>query len=247
MGFFQATNGIDSKANVQVTGSISLTGNINLTNLFATNISASGTISGSNISASNDIVAGNNVYVKGMDTLATGFTSAVNTVVVRSATTGELLAMPSSSFQIPPTVIYDGQTGGTASYDANSTPSISQLMNGVINMFPNTNPMLELDFSTITTDYKVEIISYGTGVNAERMNLQIRTPNTGNGWDGWLTGYYTDVVQSVGYQWITTGNGNTLFNTLGAISRRLDSSSRTLISIDIQLKEIIVHCTNISD
>jgi hypothetical protein len=240
MGLFQATNGIDSKANVQVTGSLSLTGNINATNLFATNISASGTISGSNISASGDII------IQGMDS-APSWTSAINTVVVRNATSGQLFSLATSSFQVPPTVVYDGQTGGTASYDANSTPSISQLMNGVINIFPASNPMLELDFSTITTDYKVEIISYGNGVNAERMNLQIRTPNTGNGWDGWLTGYYTDVAQSVGYQWITTGNGNTLFNTLGAISRRLDSSSRTLISIDIQLKEIIVHCTNISD
>lgn len=240
MGFFQASNGIDSKANVQVTGSISLTGNINATNLFATNISASGTISGSNISASGDIV------IQGMDA-APSWTSAINTVVVRNATSGQLLSLDTGSFQVPPHVVYDGQTGGTASYDASSVPSISQLMNGVINMFPDSNPMLYLDFSGITTDYKVEIISYGNGLNAERMNLQIRTPNTGNGWDGWLTGYYTDVAQSVGYQWITAGNGNTLFNTLGAISRRLDSSSRTLISIDIQLKEIIVHCTNISD
>jgi hypothetical protein len=246
MGFLQASNGIDSKANVQVTGSLSLTGNINSTNLFTTNISASGTISGSNISASNDIVAGGDIFVKGMDA-APSFTSAVNTFVVRSTINGQLFSLATGSFQLPPTVIYDGQTGGTASYDALSTPSISQLMNGVINMFPDNTPMLYLDFSTITTDYKVEIISYGTGINAERMNLQIRTPNTGNGWDGWLTGYYTDVAQSVGYKWITTGNGNTLFNTLGAISRRLDSSSRTLISIDIQLKEIIVHCTNISD
>lgn len=242
MGFFQASNGIDSKANVLITGSL----------FVSTNISASGNITGSNlfasndISASGDVVVGDDIFVKGMES-AGGFTGGVNSIVAISNINGQLFSIPSSSFQIPPTVIYDGQTGGTASYDANSTPSISQLMNGVINMFPNTNPMLELDFSTITTDYKVEIISYGNGVNVERMNLQIRTPNTGNGWDGWLTGYYTDVAQSVGYQWITTGNGNTLFNTLGAISRRLDSSSRTLISIDIQLKEIIVHCTNISD
>jgi hypothetical protein len=120
-------------------------------------------------------------------------------------------------------------------------------MNGVIAIFPDSNPMLFLDLSTIVTDYQVEIISYGTGINAERMNLQIRTPNTGNGWDGWLTGYYTDVAQSVGYQWITTGNGDTLFNTLAGASRRLDSSSRTLVVVDIQLKEIIVHSTNISD
>ena len=241
MGFFQATEGIDSKANVLITGSLSVTDNT-----FLTSLSASGTISGSIISSSGDIVAGDDIFVKGMDN-AGGFTSAVNSVVAISNINGQLFSIPTSSFQVPPHVVYDGQTGGTASYSAVSTPSISQLMNGVIAIFPDSNPMLFLDLSTIVTDYQVEIISYGNGVNAERMNLQIRTPNTGNGWDGWLTGYYTDVAQSVGYQWITTGNGDTLFNTLAGASRRLDSSSRTLVVVDIQLKEIIVHSTNISD
>jgi hypothetical protein len=236
MGFFQATNGIDSKANVLITGS-----------LFAsTNVNAVETVSGNNISSSGDIVIGDDLFIKGIEQTP-GTPSAIYNYLTLNPSTGQVYFVPTASAQTPPHVVYDGQTGGTASYDANSTPSISQLMNGVIAIFPASNPMLELDFSGITTDYKVEIISYGTGVNAERMNLQIRTPNTGNGWDGWLTGYYTDVAQSVAYQWITSGNGNTLFNTLGAVSRRLDSSSRTLISIDIQLKEIIVHCTNISD
>jgi len=58
MGFFQATNGIDSKSSVQVTGSL----------FVSTNINAVGTISGSIISSSGDIVAGNDVYVKGIGT-----------------------------------------------------------------------------------------------------------------------------------------------------------------------------------
>ena len=63
MGFFQATNGIDSKANVLVSGSL----------FVQTNISASGNITGSNlfassnISASGDIVVGDDIFVKGMD------------------------------------------------------------------------------------------------------------------------------------------------------------------------------------
>jgi len=238
MGFFQATNGIDSKANVLVTGSV----------FVSTNISASGNITGSNlftsnnISASNDIVAGNDVYVKNMDTGA-----IPERIVAISATNGQLFYVPTGSFQVPAIVEYDIQTGGTASYTAATTPSVAQLNGGFIAVVPTSTPMLQLDLSSVDTDYRVEVISYGSGVNDQRLNLQIRTPNTGNGWTGYLTGWYTDTAQSAGYQWITAGNGNTLYNTLAGASRRLDSSSRTLIVIDISNKLIMVHCTNISD
>lgn len=232
MGFLQASNGVDSKANVLITGS-----------LFASvNVNAVGTVSGSIISASGDIVAGDDVFVKNMDTGA-----IPERIVAISATNGQLFYVPTASFQIPAIVEYDIQTGGTASYTAATTPSVAQLNGGFIAVVPTSTPMLELDLSSITTDYRVEIISYGSGVNDQRLNLQIRTPNTGNGWTGYLTGWYTDTAQSAGYQWITAGNGNTLYNTLAGASRRLDSSSRTLIVIDISNKLIMVHCTNISD
>ena len=238
MGFLQASNGIDSKANVLVTGSIFGTSNATFTN----------TISGSNISASGDIIAGDDIFVKGMDTLLTGFTSAVNTVVLRSTLNGQLFAIPTSSFQIPAIVDYEIQTGGTASYTAATTPSVAQLNGGFITIVPTSTPMLSLDLSDIRTDYRVEIISYGNGNNDKRLNLQIRTPNTGNGWNAYLTGWYTGTQESVAYQWITNGNGNTLFNTKSsAADRRLDSSSRTIIAIDISNKNIMIHCSNISD
>ena len=91
MGFFQATEGIDSKDNVLVTGSLSVTGNT-----FLTSLSASGTISGSIISSSGDIVAGDDIFVKGMDN-AGGFTSAVNSVVAISNINGQLFSIPTSS------------------------------------------------------------------------------------------------------------------------------------------------------
>ena len=247
MGFFQATNGIDSKANVLVTGSVFVSTNISASgNITGSNLFASNTISGSNISASGDIVVGDDIFVKGMDS-AGGFTSAVNTVVVRSTQNGQLFTIPTSSFQVPAIVQYDLQTGGTASYTAATTPSVAQLNGGFITIVPTDTPMLSLDLSSITTDYRVEIISYGDGVNDERCNLQIRTPNTGNGWNAYLTGWYTGTQESEGYQWITSGNGNTLFNTKTTINRRLDSSSRTIITIDISTKYIFVHCSNISD
>lgn len=232
MGFLQASNGVDSKANVLITGS-----------LFASvNVNAVGTVSGSNVSASGDIVAGDDVFVKNMDTGA-----IPERIVAISATNGQLFYVPTASFQIPAIVEYDIQTGGTASYTAATTPSVAQLNGGFIAVVPTSTPMLELDLSSVTTDYRVEVISYGSGTNDQRLNLQIRTPNTGNGWTGYLTGWYTDTAQSAGYQWITAGNGNTLYNTLAGASRRLDSSSRTLIVIDISNKLIMVHCTNISD
>ena len=238
MGFFQATNGIDSKANVLVTGSVFGNSNATFTN----------TISGSNISASGDIIAGDDIFVKGMDTLSTGFTSAVNTVVVRSTLNGQLFAMSTSSFQVPAIVDYEIQTGGTASYSAATTPNVSQLNGGFVTIVPTSTPMISFDLSGVTTDYRVEIISYGNGNNDKRLNLQIRTPNTGNGWNAYLTGWYTGTQESVAYQWITNGNGNTLFNTKSsAANRRLDSSSRTIIAIDISNKNIMIHCSNISD
>lgn len=231
MGFFQATDGIDSKNDVLVTGSIY----------------ATGTISGSIISSSGDIIAGDDVFIKGIDVLSTGFTSGVNSIVSISDINGQLYSIPSASFQIPPWVDYEIQTGGTASYTGATTPSVSQLNGGVVTILPTSTPMISFDLSGITTDYTVEIISYGGGTNDQRLNLQIRTPNTGNGWTGYLTGFYTDAAQSVNYQWITSGNGNTLYNTLSGASRRLDSSSRTLIAIDLSNKNIMVHCTNIAD
>ena len=83
MGFFQATNGIDSKSNVLVTGS-----------LFAsTNVNAVGTVSGSIISSSGDIVAGDDIFVKNMDTGA-----IPERIVAISATNGQLFYVPTGSF-----------------------------------------------------------------------------------------------------------------------------------------------------
>lgn len=243
MGLFQATNGIDSKANVQVTGSISLTGNINLTNLFATNISASGTISGSNISASGDIVAGDDVYVKGIGTGGTP-----ERIVAIGPGNGQLFYVPTSSFQIPAHISISTGITTTASINTTSTPTVSEFNGGYFGSIPDTtNPMVNIDLSSITTDWSMEIVLYGNGSTNTATNLQIRTPNTGNGWNAYLTGLYTSAALSVGYQWITSGNGNTLFNTLGAVSRRLESSSRTLIMVDLANKRIYVHCSNIAD
>jgi hypothetical protein len=86
MGFFQATNGIDSKTNVLVTGS-----------LFAsTNVNAVGTVSGSNISSSGDIIAGEDVFIQGIDVLSTGFTSGVNSIVAISDINGQLYSITSN-------------------------------------------------------------------------------------------------------------------------------------------------------
>ena len=259
MGFFQATNGIDSKSNVQVTGSLSVTGNINLTNLFATNISASGTISGSNISASNDIVAGNDVYVKGMSTLLTGFTSAVNTVVLRSTTTGELLAIPTSSFQIPPVTLYE-PTSGSVSGVASLTASISAvealtLNGGYILADPNNQALtagglLRIDFSQVVTDYATEVISYGNGDQTERLNLQVVLPSVGGGagWTGYIMGYVDNNTQTYGETWITNGSAGGTYDILSAagVTRRLDSSSRTLIVMNLTSRRLYIHCTNLA-
>jgi hypothetical protein len=233
MGFFQATNGIDSKANVLITGS-----------LFAsTNVNAIGTVSGSIISSSGDIVAGNDVYVKGMDTGA-----IPERIVAISATNGQLFYVPTGSFQIPAHVATSTGITTTASISAVSTPTVREFNGGFFGSIPDdTNPMINIDLSSIDIDWHMEIILYGQGDNPTRTNLQIRTPNTGNGWNAYLTGLYTGTALSVGYQWITNGNGNTLFNTKGAVDRRLDTSSRTLVMVDITNKRIYVHCSNISD
>ena len=226
MGFFQATNGIDSKANVLVTGSLL----------------ATGTISGSLISSSGDVIAADDVFVLGMGTGGTP-----ERIVAIGPGNGQLFYVPTASFQIPAIVDYEIQTGGTASYTAATDPTVAALNGGFVTIVPTSTPMISFDLSSVTTDYRVEIISYGDGLNDQRLNLQIRTPNTGNGWTGYLTGFYTGATLSAGYQWITAGNGNTLYNTLSGASRRLDSSSRTIITMDISNKLIMVHCTNIAD
>jgi hypothetical protein len=238
MGFLQASNGIDSKSNVLVTGSVFVTSTIS-----GSTVNASGTVSGSNISASGDIVAGDDVFVKNMDTGA-----IPERIVAISATNGQLFYVPTGSFQIPAHVATSTGITTTASISAVSTPTVREFNGGFFGSIPDdTNPMINIDLSSIDIDWHMEIILYGQGDNPTRTNLQIRTPNTGNGWNAYLTGLYTGTALSVGYQWITNGNGNTLFNTKGAVDRRLDTSSRTLVMVDITNKRIYVHCSNISD
>lgn len=253
MGFFQASNGIDSKASVLITGSL----------FVSTNISASGNITGSNlfasnnISASGDVVAGDDIFVKGMDTLST-FTSAVNTVVVRSATTGQLLAMPTSSLQIPPITLYEPTSGSVAGV-ASLTASISStealtLNGGYILADPNNQGLtagglLKIDFSQVVTDYATEIISFGNGDQNERLNLQIVLPSVGGGagYTGYLMGYLDNNSQTVGQTWISNGSAGSTHSILASVSKRLDSSSRTLIVINLASRRIYVHCSNLAD
>lgn len=252
MGRFQATEGIDSKANVLVTGSL----------FVSTNISASGNITGSNlfasnnISASNDIVAGNDIFVKGMSTLST-FTSAVNTVVVRNATTGELFAMNSSSFQIPPVTTYRPTTGnsaGAASLTASISSTVALTLNGGYiladpnNQTLNAGGLLKIDFSQVVTDYATEIISFGNGDQSERLNLQIVLPLVGGGagYTGFLMGYLDNNSQTVGQTWISNGSAGSTHSILASVSKRLDSSSRTLIVINLASRRIYVHCSNLA-
>jgi hypothetical protein len=252
MGFFQATNGIDSKANVLVSGSV----------FVSSNISASGNITGStlfasnNISASGDIVAGDDVFVKGMDTLLTGFTSTVNTVVLRNTLNGQLFAMPTSSFQIPPVTLYEPTSGNSAG-QASLTASISAtealtLNGGYILADPNTQTLnagglLKIDFSQVVTDYATEIISYGNGSQEERLNLQVVLPSVGGqaGWTGYIMGYVDNNTQTYGQKWITNGSAGGTYSTLAAagVTRRLDSSSRTLIVINLASRRLYVHST----
>lgn len=123
MGFLQASNGVDSKANVLVTGS-----------LFASvNVNAVGTVSGSNISSSGDIVAEDDIFVKNMDTGA-----IPERIVAISATNGQLFYVPTASFQIPAIVDYEIQTGGTASFSAVTTPTVAQLNGGFVTNVPTS-------------------------------------------------------------------------------------------------------------
>ena len=74
MGFLQASNGIDSKANILVTGSIFGTSNATFTSTISgSTVNASGTVSGSIISASGDIVAGDDIFVHYSEIVSDGF------------------------------------------------------------------------------------------------------------------------------------------------------------------------------
>ncbi len=233
MGYFQATNGIDSKSTVLVTGSVF--GSANATFI--------GTISGSIISSSGDIVAQDDIFAKNMD-----LGGIPERIVSISTTTGQLFYVPTGSFQIPAHVATSTGITTTASISTVSTPTVLEFNGGYFGSIPDTtNPMINIDLSSVTTDWRMEIVLYGQGAANTATNLQIRTPNTGNGWNAYLTGLYTGASLSVGYQWITSGNGNTLYQTLSAVNRRLDSSSRTLIMVDIANKRIYVHCSNIAD
>ncbi len=248
MGFFQATNGIDSKSTVLVTGSVFGTAN-------ATFI---GTVSGSTISSSGDIVAEDDVFVKNMDTLSS-FTSAVNTVIVRSTINGQLFAMPTSSLQIPPITLYEptsGSVAGVASLTASISAAEALTLNGgYILADPNNQALtagglLRIDFSQVVTDYATEIISYGNGDQSERLNLQVVLPSVGGGagWTGYIMGYVDNNTQTYGETWITNGNAGGTYDTLSAVgvTRRLDSSSRTLIVMNLASRRLYVHSTNLA-
>jgi len=252
MGFLQASNGIDSKANVLITGSLFVSANISASG----NITGSNLFASSNISASGDVVVGDDIFVKGMGTTVS-FTSTINTVVVRSATTGELLAMPTSSLQIPPITTYlptSGSVAGGAALSASiSAADALEFNGGYILADPNNQSLdagglLKIDFTEVVTDYATEVISFGDGSQNERLNLQIVLPSVGGGagWTGYLMGYLDNASQTVGQTWISDGSAGSTHSILGAVSKRLDSSSRTLIVINLASRRLYVHSTNLA-
>jgi hypothetical protein len=252
MGFLQASNGIDSKANVLVTGSVFVRTNISASgNITGSNLFASNTISGSNISASGDIVAGDDVYVKGMGSTTTDY----ERIVAISPSTGQLLYVNTSSLQVPPITTYQVTSGAapvTASINAATAKSLN---GGYILANPSgqsslSGGMIKIDFSTVVTDYATEIISYGNGDQTERLNLEITLPSVGGGagWTGHIMGYVDNNTQTYGEIWITNGNAGGTYDTLSAVgvTRRLDSSSRTVIVINLANRRLYVHSTNLA-
>ena len=247
MGFFQATNGIDSKANVLVSGSVFGNNNATFTN----------TISGSIVSASstvyskNDIIAEDDVFVRGMDSTTTNY----GRIVAVSPSNGQLLYVNTSSLQIPPITTYQ-VTSGNAPVTASISAATAKSLNGGYILANPSNQtggdwgMLKIDFSTVVTDYATEIISYGSGDQSERLNLEITLPSVGGGagWTGYIMGYVDNNTQTYGQQWITNGSAGGTYNTLGAagVTRRLDSSSRTLIVMNLANRRLYVHSTNLA-
>ena len=247
MGFFQASNGIDSKANVLVSGSVFGNSNATFTN----------TISGSVISASstvyskNDIIAEDDVFVRGMDSTTTNYSR----IVAVSPSNGQLLYVNTSSLQIPPITTYQ-VTSGNAPVTASISAATAKSLNGGYvlanpsNQSSNAGGMLKISLLTVVTDYATEIISYGSGDQSERLNLEITLPSVGGGagWTGYIMGYVDNNTQTYGQQWITNGSAGGTYNTLGAagVTRRLDSSSRTLIVMNLANRRLYVHSTNLA-
>ena len=247
MGFFQASNGIDSKANVLVSGSVFGNSNATFTN----------TISGSVISASstvyskNDIIAEDDVFVRGMDSTTTNY----ERIVAVSPSNGQLLYVNTSSLQIPPITTYQ-VTSGNAPVTASISAATAKSLNGGYvlanpsNQSSNAGGMLKISLLTVVTDYATEIISYGSGDQSERLNLEITLPSVGGGagWTGYIMGYVDNNTQTYGQQWITNGSAGGTYNTLGAagVTRRLDSSSRTLIVMNLANRRLYVHSTNLA-
>jgi len=238
MGFFQATNGIDSKANVLVSGSLFVSSNINTTNLFTTNISASGTISGSNISASGDIIAQDDLFAKGINST----TSQTLPLVVVDTSTGQLyyteqpsqLARPSNA-----TVFITGSTNAT--FNASSVPTIFQINGGTILAYPNsaTTGRVVIGLADILTDYQVSIVNYGG--TTESQGIQITTPNSPGGfvWDVFFTGYVSSTNEIWWEQFLNQNSGTGV-----TPSRELDQSGRIEITMDFSSNVIVCWGSN---
>ena len=240
MGFFQATEGIDSKANVQVTGSISLTGpgNINATNLFTTNISASGTISGSNISASGDIIAGDDLFAKGINST----TSQTVPLVVVDTSTGQLYYTDQPSQVASPKTARALLSGSaTITFNASSTPTIFQLNGGTILAYPFsiTTGKVVVGLADVLTDFQISIINY-TGVS-ESLPIQITTPNSPGGliWDVYFTGYVSSTNEIWWEQFLNQNSGAGI-----TPSRELDQSGRIEIAMDFSNTTIVCWGSN---
>lgn len=252
MGFLQASNGVDSKSNVLITGSLFTSINVNaIGTVSGSTLRASGTVSGSIISASGDIVAGDDVYVKNMDSTTTEYSR----MVAVSPSNGRLLYVNTSSLQIPPITTYQVTSGAapvTASINAATAKSLNggYILANPSNQSSLSGGMIKIDFSTVVTDYATEIISYGNGDQSERLNLEITLPSVGGGagWTGHIMGYVDNNTQTYGEIWITNGNAGGTYDTLGAagVTRRLDSSSRTLIVMNLAERRLYVHCTNLA-
>ena len=235
MGNFQASEGIDSKDNIIVTGSISTTGNIIVTGSISTtvastfpSITTTGNVQGA------DLIATDDLFVQGM----TAQTSQTTPIVVYDSSSGQLYYATYPTQVARPKILYQNTFNTTLTINNQSTTTIFDIQNGTLNIDPQggSTDKLVVGLAAMLTDFSCAVNNIS---GANPLDFQVTTPSGINGWYVYWFGY----VSSTNERWRvvdTSVNGGTGVTS----SRKLDYTGRAEISMDYSEKIIAIWSSN---
>lgn len=241
MGFFQAPEGIDSKSNIIVTGSISTTegidskGNITITGSISTtitptfpSITTTGNVQGA------DLIATDDLFVEGM----TASTSQSLELVAYDSSNGQLYYADAPTQIARPTTFYQNTFNSTLTINNSSGTTIFDIQNGTLNIDPTggSTDKIVIGLAAMQTNFSCAVNNVSS---AFPLDFQVTTPSGAATWQVYWFGY----VSSTNERWRVV-NTDVSGGTGVTSSRKLDFTGRAEVSMDYSESKIFIWASN---